>query len=144
MEVVDVFLEKSKDKFLNKIVKIPKDYDWYLGMVIDLGMDDIITDEEISNKCKEIYTKSEKHLELLKIVYVDDYTLLLFGTDPIPYNSNIKGILNSVCKYLGCKVYKVTYIKYFRDMIFSCWGDQNYHYLISDNKAYDLREVREN
>lgn len=144
MEVVDIFLEKSKDKFLNRIVKIPKEYDWYLGIVINLGMDDTITDEEIAKKCEEIYIKSEKHLQLLKIVCIDDYTLLLFGTDPIPYSSNIKGVIKSICKYLECKTYEVTYIRYFRDMIFNCWGDQKYNYLIADNKAYDLREVKEN
>ena len=34
MEIVDLFMEKSKDKFLNMLVKIPKAYDWYLGIVI--------------------------------------------------------------------------------------------------------------
>ncbi len=144
MEVIDVFLEKSKDKFLNRIAKISKDYDWYLGIVLDLGIDEIITDEEISNRCEEIYIKSEKHLKLLKICCLDDYTLLLFGTDPIPYSSNIKGVINSICRYLKCKLYPVTYVKYFRDMIFNCWGEQKYHYLISENKAYDLKEVKEN
>ena len=36
MEIVDLFMEKSKDKFLNMLVKIPKAYDWYLGIVIKL------------------------------------------------------------------------------------------------------------
>ena len=109
MEIVDLFMEKSKDKFLNMLIKIPKAYDWYLGIVIKL----------------------------------DDYTLLLFGTDPIPYNSNIKGVIKSVCKYLDCKIYEANYIKYLRDMVFDPWGEQNYHYIIGDNKAYDLRAIKE-
>ena len=36
MEIVDLFMEKSKDKFLNMLIKIPKAYDWYLGIVIKL------------------------------------------------------------------------------------------------------------
>lgn len=143
MEVIDIFMEKSKNKFLNTIVKLPKDYDWYLGLVIDLGMDDLITDEEITAKCEEIYSKSEKHLKLLKICLIDSYTLLLFGTDPIPYNSNIKGVVKSVCKYLGCKPYNAVFVKYFEDMVFNAWEEQQYNLLISDNKAYDLKMIKE-
>ena len=82
-------------------------------------------------------------MQLLKILLIDDYTLLLFGTDPIPYNSNIKGVIKSVCKYLDCKIYEANYIKYLRDMVFDPWGEQNYHYIISDNKAYDLKAIKE-
>ena len=92
---------------------------------------------------EEIYDKSEKHLQLLKILLIDDYTLLLFGIDPIPYNSNIKGVIKSVCKYLDCKIYEANYIKYLRDMVFDPWGEQNYHYIINDNKAYDLKVIKE-
>lgn len=147
MEIVDLFMEKSKDKFLNMLVKIPKAYDWYLGIVIRLDDYDLARlepiDDFLTRRCEEIYNKSEKHLQLLKILLIDDYTLLLFGTDPIPYNSNIKGVIKSVCKYLDCKIYEVTYIKYLRDMVFNPWGEQNYHYIISDNKAYDLKAIRE-
>ena len=147
MEVIDLFMEKSKDKFLNMLVKIPKAYDWYLGIVIKLDDYDLVRDEPIddflTHRCEEIYDKSEKHLQLLKILLIDDYTLLLFGTDPIPYNSNIKGVIKSVCKYLDCKIYEANYIKYLRDMIFDPWGEQNYHYIISDNKAYDLKAIKE-
>ena len=147
MEVIDLFMEKSKDKFLNMLVKIPKAYDWYLGIVIKLDDYDLARlepiDDFLTRRCEEIYNKSEKHLQLLKILLIDDYTLLLFGTDPIPYNSNIKGIIKSVCKYLDCKIYEANYIKYLRDMVFDPWGEQNYHYIISDNKAYDLRAIKE-
>ena len=147
MEIVDLFMEKSKDKFLNMLVKIPKAYDWYLGIVIKLDDYDLVRDEPIDDfltrRCEEIYDKSEKHLQLLKILLIDDYTLLLFGTDPIPYNSNIKGVIKSVCKYLDCKIYEANYIKYLRDMVFDPWGEQNYHYIISDNKAYDLKAIKE-
>ena len=172
MEIVDLFMEKSKDKFLNMLVKIPKAYDWYLGIVIKLDDYDLARlepiDDFLTRRCEEIYDKSEKHLQLLKILLIDDYTLLLFGTDPIPYvkcdsgnfnsplkiaksnnmlqlkyNSNIKGVLKSVCKYLDCKIYEANYIKYLRDMVFDPWGEQNYHYIISDNKAYDLRAIKE-
>ena len=147
MEVIDLFMEKSKDKFLNMLVKIPKAYDWYLGIVIKLDDYDLVRDEPIddflTHRCEEIYDKSEKHLQLLKILLIDDYTLLLFGTDPIPYNSNIKGVIKSVCKYLDCKIYEANYIKYLRDMVFDPWGEQNYHYIISDNKAYDLKAIKE-
>ena len=147
MEIVDLFMEKSKDKFLNILIKIPKAYDWYLGIVIKLDDYDLARlepiDDFLTRRCEEIYNKSEKHLQLLKILLIDDYTLLLFGTDPIPYNSNIKGVIKSVCKYLDCKIYEVNYIKYLRDMIFDPWGEQNYHYIISDNKAYDLRAIKE-
>ena len=147
MEIIDLFMEKSKDKFLNMLVKIPKAYDWYLGIVIKLDDYDLVRDEPIddflTHRCEEIYDKSEKHLQLLKILLIDDYTLLLFGTDPIPYNSNIKGVIKSVCKYLDCKIYEANYIKYLRDMVFDPWGEQNYHYIISDNKAYDLRAIKE-
>ena len=147
MEIVDLFMEKSKDKFLNMLVKIPKAYDWYLGIVIRLDDYDLARlepiDDFFTRRCEEIYNKSEKHLQLLKILLIDDYTLLLFGTDPIPYNSNIKGVIKSVCKYLDCKIYEVNYIKYLRDMIFDPWGEQNYHYIISDNKAYDLKAIKE-
>ena len=147
MEIVDLFMEKSKDKFLNMLVKIPKAYDWYLGIVIKLDDYDLVRDEPIddflTHRCEEIYDKSEKRLQLLKILLIDDYTLLLFGTDPIPYNSNIKGVIKSVCKYLDCKIYEANYIKYLRDMVFDPWGEQNYHYIISDNKAYDLKAIKE-
>ena len=147
MEIVDLFMEKSKDKFLNMLVKIPKAYDWYLGIVIKLDDYDLVRDEPIddflTHRCEEIYDKSEKHLQLLKILLIDDYTLLLFGTDPIPYNSNIKGVIKSVCKYLDCKIYEANYIKYLRDMVFDPWGEQNYHYIISDNKAYNLKAIKE-
>lgn len=147
MEIVDLFMEKSKDKFLNMLVKIPKAYDWYLGIVIKLDDYDSVRlesiDDFITRRCEEIYNKSEKHLQLLKILLIDDYTLLLFGTDPIPYNSNIKGVIKSICKYLDCKIYEANYIKYLRDMIFDPWGEQNYHYIISDNKAYDLKAIKE-
>ena len=134
MEIVDLFMEKSKDKFLNMLVKIPKAYDWYLGIVIRLDDYDLARlepiDDFLTRRCEEIYNKSEKHLQLLKILLIDDYTLLLFGTDPIPYNSNIKGVIKSVCKYLDCKIYEANYIKYLRDMVFDPWGEQNYHYII--------------
>ena len=147
MEIVDLFMEKSKDKFLNTLVKIPKAYDWYLGIVIKLDDYDLARlepiDDFLTRRCEEIYNKSEKHLQLLKILLIDDYTLLLFGTDPIPYNSNIKGVIKSVCKYLDCKIYEANYIKYLRDMVFDPWGEQNYHYIISDNKAYDLKAIKE-
>ena len=147
MEIVDLFMEKSKDKFLNMLVKIPKAYDWYLGIVIKLDDYDLARlepiDDFFTRRCEEIYNKSEKHLQLLKILLIDDYTLLLFGTDPIPYNSNIKGVVKSVCKYLDCKIYEANYIKYLRDMVFDPWGEQNYHYIISDNKAYDLKAIKE-
>ena len=147
MEVIDLFMEKSKDKFLNMLVKIPKAYDWYLGIVIKLDDYDLARlepiDDFLTHRCEEIYNKSEKHLQLLKILLIDDYTLLLFGTDPIPYNSNIKGVIKSVCKYLDCKIYEANYIKYLRDMVFDPWGEQNYHYIISDNKAYDLKAIKE-
>ena len=147
MEVIDLFMEKSKDKFLNMLVKIPKAYDWYLGIVIKLDDYDLARlepiDDFLTRRCEEIYNKSEKHLQLLKILLIDDYTLLLFGTDPIPYNSNIKGVIKSVCKYLDCKIYEANYIKYLRDMVFDPWGEQNYHYIISDNKAYDLKAIKE-
>lgn len=147
MEIVDLFMEKSKDKFLNMLVKIPKAYDWYLGIVIKLDDYDLARlepiDDFLTRRCEEIYNKSEKHLQLLKILLIDDYTLLLFGTDPIPYNSNIKGVIKSVCKYLDCKIYEANYIKYLRDMVFDPWGEQNYHYIIGDNKAYDLRAIKE-
>lgn len=147
MEIVDLFMEKSKDKFLNMLIKIPKAYDWYLGIIIKLDDYDLARlepiDDFFTRRCEEIYNKSEKHLQLLKILLIDDYTLLLFGTDPIPYNSNIKGVIKSVCKYLDCKIYEANYIKYLRDMVFDPWGEQNYHYIISDNKAYDLRTIKE-
>lgn len=147
MEIVDLFMEKSKDKFLNMLIKIPKAYDWYLGIVIKLDDYDLARlepiDDFLTRRCEEIYDKSEKHLQLLKILLIDDYTLLLFGTDPIPYNSNIKGVIKSVCKYLDCKIYEANYIKYLRDMVFDPWGEQNYHYIISDNKAYDLKAIKE-
>ena len=147
MEIVDLFMEKSKDKFLNMLIKIPKAYDWYLGIVIKLDDYDLARlepiDDFFTRRCEEIYNKSEKHLQLLKILLIDDYTLLLFGTDPIPYNSNIKGVVKSVCKYLDCKIYEANYIKYLRDMVFDPWGEQNYHYIISDNKAYDLKAIKE-
>ena len=147
MEIVDLFMEKSKDKFLNILIKIPKAYDWYLGIVIKLDDYDLARlepiDDFLTRRCEEIYNKSEKHLQLLKILLIDDYTLLLFGTDPIPYNSNIKGVIKSVCKYLDCKIYEANYIKYLRDMVFDPWGEQNYHYIISDNKAYDLKAIKE-
>ena len=147
MEIVDLFMEKSKDKFLNMLVKIPKAYDWYLGIVIKLDDYDLARlepiDDFLTRRCEEIYNKSEKHLQLLKILLIDDYTLLLFGTDPIPYNSNIKGVIKSICKYLDCKIYEANYIKYLRDMVFDPWGEQNYHYIISDNKAYDLKAIKE-
>ena len=147
MEIVDLFMEKSKDKFLNMLVKIPKAYDWYLGIVIKLDDYDLARlepiDDFLTRRCEEIYNKSEKHLQLLKILLIDDYTLLLFGTDPIPYNSNIKGVIKSVCKYLDCKIYEANYIKYLRDMVFDPWGEKNYHYIINDNKAYDLRAIKE-
>ena len=147
MEIVDLFMEKSKDKFLNMLIKIPKAYDWYLGIVIKLDDYDLARlepiDDFLTRRCEEIYNKSEKHLQLLKILLIDDYTLLLFGTDPIPYNSNIKGVVKSVCKYLDCKIYEANYIKYLRDMVFDPWGEQNYHYIISDNKAYDLKAIKE-
>ena len=147
MEIIDLFMEKSKDKFLNMLIKIPKAYDWYLGIVIKLDDYDLARlepiDDFLTRRCEEIYNKSEKHLQLLKILLIDDYTLLLFGTDPIPYNSNIKGVIKSVCKYLDCKIYEANYIKYLRDMVFDPWGEQNYHYIISDNKAYDLKAIKE-
>lgn len=147
MEIVDLFMEKSKDKFLNMLIKIPKAYDWYLGIVIKLDDYDLARlepiDDFLTRRCEEIYNKSEKHLQLLKILLIDDYTLLLFGTDPIPYNSNIKGVIKSVCKYLDCKIYEANYIKYLRNMVFDPWGEQNYHYIISDNKAYDLKTIKE-
>ena len=147
MEIVDLFMEKSKDKFLNMLIKIPKAYDWYLGIVIKLDDYDLARlepiDDFLTRRCEEIYDKSEKHLQLLKILLIDDYTLLLFGTDPIPYNSNIKGVIKSVCKYLDCKIYEANYIKYLRDMVFDPWGEQNYHYIINDNKAYDLKAIKE-
>ena len=147
MEIVDLFMEKSKDKFLNMLIKIPKAYDWYLGIVIKLDDYDLARlepiDDFLTRRCEEIYNKSEKHLQLLRRLLIDDYTLLLFGTNPIPYNSNIKGVIKSVCKYLDCKIYEANYIKYLRDMVFDPWGEQNYHYIISDNKAYDLRAIKE-
>ena len=42
MEIIDLFMEKSKDKFLNMLVKIPKAYDWYLGIVIKTMLKDTL------------------------------------------------------------------------------------------------------
>lgn len=147
MEVVDIFLEKSKDKFLNQIIKIPKEYDWYLGILINTNNSNKEEFEKMNvflkEKCDLIYQKSEKHLKLLKIMLVDDFTLLLFGTDPIQYDNNIKGIIKSICKYLNCKIYEVNYIRYFREMIFDAWGEQQYFYLIDNGKAYNLRGLKD-
>lgn len=140
MELVDVFLEKSKHKFLNSLVKLPKEYDWYLGLVID---DDNIDEHIVIEKCNMIYEKTEKHLKLLKIMLIDDYTLLLFGTDPIPYNNNIIGIIKSICKYLDCKMCRINYLKYFKNMVYDAWNEQKYFYLINDNRAYNLKGVNE-
>ena len=49
MEIVDLFMEKSKDKFLNTLVKIPKTYDWYLGIVVKLDDYDLVRLEPIDD-----------------------------------------------------------------------------------------------
>ena len=80
MEIVDLFMEKSKDKFLNMLVKVPKAYDWYLGIVIKLDDYDLVRlepiDEFLTRRCEEIYDKSEKHLQLLKILLITIYMIL--------------------------------------------------------------------
>mgnify|MGYP003290078069 CR=1 FL=1 len=141
MEIIDCFLEKSKNKFLNNLVKIPKQYDWYLGLVFHLDSDDIITNEEITERCTSVYEKSDKHLQLLKICLIDDHTLLLFGIDPVPFNSNIVGIIKSICRYLDCPIYSPKYMKNFGNMVIDVWGEQKYKYLIADDRAYDLQFV---
>lgn len=147
MEIVDLFLEKSKNKFLNSLVKIPKQYDWYLGIVIELNDSDLLRFEPIedffTNRCQEIYDKTKGYIQLLNIIQIDSYTLLMFGTDPIPYVGNMKGLIKSICRYLECNLYEVNYIRYLQDMIFDPWGEQRYHYIISNNKAYDLRGLKE-
>ena len=61
MEIVDLFMEKSKDKFLNMLIKIPKAYDWYLGIVIKLDDYDLARldpiDDFLTRRCEEIYNK---------------------------------------------------------------------------------------
>lgn len=147
MEIVDIFLENSKDKFLNNLIKIPKGYEWYLGIVIDSEQINYI---EIKNKCNEIYEKSKEHLKLLEIYNIQDKDgmkdVFLFAFNPI--TNNIKGTINSIAKYLNCKTYEVTYVRYFRQMIFNAWGEQQYFYLIDHTKteeglAYDLKALKE-
>lgn len=142
MKIIDGFLEKSKNKFLNNLVKIPKQYDWYLGLVLEIDSDEIVANEDLEKQCNEVYEKSEKHLQLLKICLLDEYTLLLFGTDPMFYNSNVIGVIKSICRYLKCPTYSPNYMKYLSSMVFDVWGERKYHYLISDNKAYDLIGVK--
>lgn len=142
MKIVDSFLEKSKHKFLNNLVKIPKQFDWYLGLVIKVD-NKTIPNIVFEEKCNVIYEKSEKHLQLLNILLIDDYTLLLFGLDPTPFNNNIHNILISICKYLDCEYYRPTYMKCFEEMVFNTWEEQQYKYLIKDNRTYNLKEVKE-
>lgn len=141
MEIVDSFLEKSKHKFLNNLVKIPKQFDWYLGLVIEVDNSTILNNS-FEEKCNIIYEKSEKHLQLLNILLIDNYTLLLFGLDPTPFNNNIHNILISICKYLGCEYYRPTYMKCFEDMVFNAWGEQQYKHLIVNDKSYNLKEIK--
>lgn len=145
MDIIDIFLEKSKDKFLNNLIKIPKGYDWYLGLVIDSEILDV---RQLISKCDNIYEKSDKHLKLLKEFDIDKYELLLFAADLEPYSNNVKGVVKSIAKYIDCKVYDVTYIRYFRQMIFNAWGEQQYFYIIDHDKsehgvAYDLKSIKE-
>lgn len=147
MEIIDLFIESNKNKFLNGIVKIPKGYDWYLGIVIEIDNFDIgkkpEIDKMLEQKCEIIYEKSNKNIKLLKICLLDSYTVLLFGLNAEPFNNDIKGILKSICKYIECKIFEVSYLKKLYNMVYSVWGDQQYKYLIYDNKALDLRLLRE-
>ena len=79
MEIVDLFMEKSKDKFS-----------------------------------------------------LDDYTLLLFCTDLILYIRYDSGHFNNPLQI--AKSNNILQLK---------WGEQNYHYIINDNKAYDLKAIKE-
>ena len=141
MNIIDVFMEKSKHVFLNSLIKIPKEYDWYLGIILKLDSDDILTNEEFEKKCNKIYEKSEKHLKLLKICLIDNFTFLLFGVNPTPFLGDIKKIVKSICKYLNCKIYEITFVKNFNETIFDVWGEQQYFYLIDENKAIDLKFI---
>ena len=147
MEIIDLFIESNKNKFLNRIVKIPKGFDWYFGLILDIDDFDLGLKQKIDTflkqKCDIIYEKSNKNIKLLKICLLDSYTLLLFGLNSEPFNNDIRGILKSICKYIDCKLYKVNYLKKFYNMVFSVWGEQQYKHLICDNKAYDLKLLRE-
>ena len=66
MEIVDSFLEKSKHKFLNNLVKIPKQFDWYLGLVIEVDNSTILNNS-FQERCNIIYEKSEKNRKTLDV-----------------------------------------------------------------------------
>lgn len=139
MKIIDVFVERAKHKLLNNIIKPPKGYDWYLGIIVK----DYILDEE---KFDIIFEKSKKHLKILKILSIDNYSLLLFAIDPIPFANNLKGIVNSISRYLDCSsenFYKKSYFNFFKDVVFDAWGKQKYFYITNDEEKVDLKILEE-
>ena len=147
MEIVDLFIESNKNKFLNSIIKIPKGYDWYFGLILDIDDFDLGAiphiDSYIEQQCNIIYEKSSQNIKLLKICILGNRDLLVFGLNATPFNNDIRGILKSICKYLKLKQYKVNYLKNFYNVIFSVWGEKQYGLLICDDRAYNLDLLKE-
>lgn len=143
MKIVDIFLQDNKDKFLNKVVKIPKGYEWYFGIIVE--------DREkyaiIKDRCDLIKVKSNNQIQLLKIfgIYKEDkaFTLLLFAFTP--FSNDIQKTINSITKYLKCDNFTINYVKKFDELIKDSWGVQQYHYLADEDSdfpvAYDLKTI---
>ena len=61
MKILDVFLEKGKNKFFNKIKKLPKEFEWYLGIITDLKDESFIKE-----KCNIIEENSKNNIPTAK------------------------------------------------------------------------------
>ena len=139
MKILDVFLEKGKNKFFNKIKKLPKEFEWYLGIITDLKDESFIKE-----KCNIIEENSKNNIKLIEILQIDENSLLLFAMNPIPFNSNIKGIVKSIARYFELDFYtNKQFVNNFYETIQDNWGNQKFYVLKFDNKYIDLRNVVE-
>lgn len=140
MKFKTVMMESSKNKFLNQICKVPKSYDYFLGVVIEDFNGKI---NAIREQCEKFADITEGHLQLLEITMIDDDLLLLFASDPLFYNSNIKGIVKSICKYIDCEYENFNYSNTLQSLVFDAWGTQKYHTLSVKGTNYNLKFIKE-
>lgn len=137
MKIINSFVDEKKG-FFKDIIKMDKNYDYYLGLVVN-KIENVTV---IQQHSEEIYNKSNKNVKLLKICDIDISKLLIFEINSEFVKKSLNGVLLSISKYLEAEPYTVSYMKTLQDMVFNTWGDQFYFKIKDDTKEYDLRIVR--
>lgn len=136
--IMDIFIEDGKNKFMKNLAPIEKDYDYYMGVIIE----DRRSNEELQKCCKEINDKSDKNLRMIKICKIDNKKLLIFEFKSEFVKPVVCGVVASICKYLKVEKYHLEYINSLHSIIFDAWGSQQYYKITDGNKEYELKILK--